>query len=110
MPSHHKRHTPARTANGPIAAAAAAPADTANPESPAVKVTRVSLSEWRFQTTGDHHAALYRRNPNYSHEYHGQFTVKFSGMAVALLGQALPAGNHCNIEALPGALACTPTP
>ena len=33
MPSHHKRHTPARTANGPIATAAAAPADTANPES-----------------------------------------------------------------------------
>jgi len=84
--------------------------DTANPESPAIKVTRVSLSEWRFQTTGDHRAALYRRNPNYSHEYHGQFTVKFSGTAVALLGQALPAGNHCNIEALPGALACTATP
>jgi hypothetical protein len=84
--------------------------DTANPESPSIKVTRVSLSEWRFQTTSDHHAALYRRNPNYSHEYHGQFTVKFSGTAVALLGQALPAGNHCNIEALPGALACTPTP
>jgi transcription termination factor Rho len=33
MPSHHKRHTPARTANGPIATDAAAPADTANPES-----------------------------------------------------------------------------
>lgn len=79
---------------------------TANPESPAIKVTRVSLSEWRFQTTGDHRAALYRRNPNYSHEYHGQFTVKFSGKAVALPGQALPAGNHCDIEALPGAFAC----
>jgi transcription termination factor Rho len=33
MPSHHKRHTPARTANGPIATDAAAPADIANPES-----------------------------------------------------------------------------
>jgi transcription termination factor Rho len=33
MPSHHKRHTPARTANGPIATEAAAPAETANPES-----------------------------------------------------------------------------
>ncbi|HMJ85318.1 MAG TPA: transcription termination factor Rho [Vicinamibacterales bacterium] len=33
MPSHHKRHTPARTANGPIAADAAAPTETANPES-----------------------------------------------------------------------------
>jgi len=33
MPSHHKRHTPARTANGPIASDAAAPADIANPES-----------------------------------------------------------------------------
>jgi transcription termination factor Rho len=33
MPSHHKRHTPARTANGPIATDAAAPAAIANPES-----------------------------------------------------------------------------
>jgi transcription termination factor Rho len=33
MPSHHKRHTPARTANGPIATDAAAPTETANPES-----------------------------------------------------------------------------
>jgi transcription termination factor Rho len=33
MPSHHKRHTPARTANGPIATDAAAPAEAANPES-----------------------------------------------------------------------------
>jgi len=32
MPSHHKRHTPVRTANGPIASDAIAPADTANPE------------------------------------------------------------------------------
>jgi transcription termination factor Rho len=32
MPSHHKRHSPARTGNGPIATEAAAPADTANPE------------------------------------------------------------------------------
>jgi transcription termination factor Rho len=32
MPSHHKRHTPARTANGPIATDAA-PAEAANPES-----------------------------------------------------------------------------
>jgi transcription termination factor Rho len=40
MPSHHKRHTPARTANGPIATDAAAPADTANPEStPAAQAT-----------------------------------------------------------------------
>src|SRR5262245_59018337 len=33
MPSHHKRHLPARTANGPIATEAAAPAETATPES-----------------------------------------------------------------------------
>jgi transcription termination factor Rho len=33
MPSHHKRHTPARTANGPTATDAAAPTETANPES-----------------------------------------------------------------------------
>ena len=40
MPSHHKRHTPARTANGAIATDAAAPADTANPEStPAAQST-----------------------------------------------------------------------
>src|SRR5262245_15141695 len=32
MPSHHKRHTPARAANGPIATEAVAPAET-NPES-----------------------------------------------------------------------------
>src|SRR5437867_6332848 len=40
MPSHHKRHTPARTANGPIATDAAGPPDTANPEStPAAQST-----------------------------------------------------------------------
>jgi len=33
MPSHHKRHTTARTANGPVATDAAAPTETANPES-----------------------------------------------------------------------------
>ena len=34
MPSNHKRHAPARTANGPTAPAAAAPSEVANPEQP----------------------------------------------------------------------------
>ena len=82
--------------------------DTHNPESDPIKVTRVSLTEWRFQTTGEHRAALYYRYPNYTSEYHGQFTVKFSGKVVALPGQTIPGGNHCNIQVYVGDAGCTP--
>jgi hypothetical protein len=81
---------------------------THNPESSPLAVTRVSPSEWRFQTTGNHDAALYYRNRSWDHEYHGQFTVKFSGKAVALPNQTLPPGTHCNILVSAGLPACSP--
>lgn len=90
---------------GPFATAGA---DTHNPESPPIQVTRVSLTEWRFQTTGDHRAALYYRSSNFTQEYHGQFSVKFSGKAIALPGQTIPGGSHCDIHVSPGSSGCSP--
>ena len=75
-----------------------------SPDSSPIQATRVSLSEWRFQTTGNHLAALYRSYANDglgNPEYHGQFRVKFSGKAVALPNQTLPAGSHCDVQVVP---------
>ncbi|MBI2927558.1 MAG: hypothetical protein HYY24_17825 [Verrucomicrobia bacterium] len=75
-----------------------------SPDVSPVQVKRVSLSEWRFQTTGNHRAALYRSYANDglgNREYHGQFDIKFSGTAVALPNQTLPPGNHCNVQVVP---------
>lgn len=82
---------------------------TYDPDSSPVRVTRVSSSEWRFQTTGDHRAALYRRVDNQTGratEYHGQFQVKFSGTAVAISDPGDPANPIDDIQVNLGDPAC----
>ena len=82
-----------------------------SPDASPVEATRASPSEWRFQTTGNHLAALYRSYANDGlgdREYHGQFRIKFSGTAVSLPNQALPAGSHCDVQVVPVDACATP--
>lgn len=70
------------------------PYDTAGgaghcPGSGHITVTRMDDNTWYFTTTGDHLACLYRLDPL---EYHGQFLVPFSGVAVAMKDQTAPVG------------------
>ena len=84
---------------------------TYNPGSDPIRVTRVSHDEWRFQTTGQHRAAL-RLSVNSNQldpGYHGQFQVKFSGTVTALPGQSTaPVNPHCDVQLVVGAPACVP--
>ena len=61
------------------------------PNSDPIVVKREDDNQWTFTTTGDHLACLYRKEnpPHGATEYHGQFTVPFSGQADSQ-GQTAP--------------------
>ena len=67
------------------------------PGSGHITVTRTDDNTWDFTTTGNHLACLYRQEnpPHAATEYHGQFFVPFSGMAVAVKNQTAPVVASC---------------
>lgn len=85
--------------------------DLPNPRSCPIRLTRVNQAVidgqtvdgnfWFFQTTGEHRAALHKREDpqagNYF-EYYGQFTVPFSGYVVAQSYNSSLTGNHCELN------------